>query len=88
MNENEMFFTVYNDEGKEVECEVLFTTERNGVNYIVYTDNTVDDDGDFRVYANVYDPTAEDQPLLPIATEEEWNFLGQLLAKLQEEAGE
>lgn len=88
MANNEMFFTVYNDEGKEVECEILFTTERNGVNYIVYTDNTVDDDGDFRVYANIYDPTAEDQPLLPIETEEEWDFLGQLLAKLQEECEE
>ncbi len=88
MKENEMFFTVYNDEGKEVECEVLFTTERNGVNYIVYTDNTIDEDGDTCVYASIFDPDAEDQPLLPIETDEEWNFIGQLLTKIQEELGE
>lgn len=88
MADNKMFFTVCNDEGKEVECEILFTTVRNGVNYIVYTDNTIDADGVPHVYANIYDPTAEEQPLLPIETVEEWNFIGQLLAKLQEEQGE
>jgi len=40
------------------------------------------------VYASIFDPEAEDQPLLPIETDEEWNFIGQLLAKIQEELGE
>ena len=39
--EEKMTFKVINDEGKEIECEVLFTFESDetGKNYIVYTDN-------------------------------------------------
>ena len=56
-NEN-LSFTVINSDGFEVECEVLFTfeSEETGKNYIVYTDNTVDEDGNTKVYASIYDP--------------------------------
>ena len=42
MKDETMTFKVINDEGKEVECEVLFTFESDETkkNYIVYTDNT------------------------------------------------
>ena len=44
-------FTVMNDKGEEVTCEVLFTfeSEETKKNYIVYTDNTTDDDGNVKV---------------------------------------
>ena len=44
MNDEKMTFKVMNEEGKEVECEVLFTfeSEETKKNYIVYTDNTND----------------------------------------------
>ena len=47
MLEESMTFKVKNEEGVEIECEVLFTFESDetGKNYIVYTDNTVDDEG-------------------------------------------
>ena len=53
MNDEKMTFKVMNEEGKEVECEVLFTfeSEETKKNYIVYTDNTTDDDGNTKVYA-------------------------------------
>ena len=40
MERENMTFTVVNDEGKEVECEVLFTfeSEETHKNYIVYTE--------------------------------------------------
>ena len=40
-------FTIVNDEGKEIECEVLFTFESDETkkNYMVYTDNTLDEEG-------------------------------------------
>ena len=42
MKNEEMTFKVLNDEGKEMECEVLFTFESDetGRNYIVYTDKS------------------------------------------------
>lgn len=43
-----------------VECETLFTFEstETGRSYIVYTDNTTDEDGNTTVYASIYDPAA------------------------------
>ena len=37
-------FTIVNDNGEEVKCEVLFTyeDEKTKKNYMAYTDNTVD----------------------------------------------
>ncbi len=47
MKEEQMKFKVIDDQGKEIECEVLFTFESDetGKNYIVYTDNTTDEEG-------------------------------------------
>ena len=44
MQEETMTFKVKDQNGKEVECEVLFTfeSEETKKNYMVYTDNTVD----------------------------------------------
>ena len=53
MNDQRMTFTVTDDAGKEVECEVLFTFESDETkkNYMVYTDNTTDEQGNTKVYA-------------------------------------
>lgn len=85
--ENEMRFTVINDEGAEVECEVLFTfeSEETGKNYIVYTDNTLDDEGNTRVFASIYDPDSNASKLLPIETVEEWKIIEVTLEELQSE---
>ena len=68
-----MTFKVINDEGKEVECEVLFTfeSEETKKNYIVYTDNTTDEEGNTKVYASIYNPNEAETKLLPIETEKE-----------------
>lgn len=83
-----MTFKVTNDEGKEVECEVLFTFESDETkkNYIVYTDNTVDEEGNTKVYASVYNPKEEETKLLPIETEKEWKIIETILEELQNEA--
>lgn len=81
-------FSVVNDDGVEVECEIVFThhCEENGKNYIAYTDGTVDEDGDTALYASVYDPEKEDTLLLPIETDEEWELIESVLATIQGEA--
>lgn len=86
--DNKNVFTVMNDEGKEVECEVLFTfeSEETKKNYIVYTDNTTDKDGNVKVYASVYDPKGENTELLPIETEREWKIIETILESIQEES--
>ena len=61
MEEKKNKFIVINDEGKEIECEVLFTfeSEETNKNYIVYTDNTMDEIGNIKVYASIFDPNNE-----------------------------
>lgn len=82
---NDGKFTVLNEEGKTVECEILFTFENSntGKNYMVYTDNTVDDDGNTRVYAAIIDPNSES--LQPLESEEEWKVVEEALAQLKDE---
>lgn len=85
--ENEMRFTVINDEGAEVECEVLFTfeSEETRKNYIVYTDNMLDDEGNTCVFASIYDSDSDASKLLPIETEKELKIIEVTLEELQSE---
>ena len=87
-SEEVMTFKVMNDEGKEVECEVLFTfeSEETKKNYIVYTDNTVDEEGNTKVYASIYNPDQDETKLLPIETDKEWKIIETILDELQNEA--
>ena len=82
-----MKFKVIDDQGKEIECEVLFTFESDetGKNYIVYTDNTTDEEGNTKVYASIYTPNQENLNLTAIETEKEWKIIETILDELQEE---
>jgi uncharacterized protein YrzB (UPF0473 family) len=87
MKDETMTFKVINDEGQEVECEVLFTFESDETkkNYIVYTDNTLDEEGNTKVYASIYNPDQDETKLLPIETEKEWKIIETILEELQNE---
>ncbi len=83
-------FTIVNDKGEEVECEILFTfdSDETKKSYIVYTDNTLDEEGSTKVYASVYDPTGQDPSLKPIETEKEWLVIENILSSVQEKIDE
>ena len=85
MKDEKMSFTVIDDNGKEIECEVLFTfeSEETNKNYIVYTDNTKDEAGNTKVYASIYNPEEESTSLQPIETEKEWKIIETILSELQ-----
>lgn len=79
-------FIIKNEEGKEVECEILFTCElkETGKNYMVYTDGTSEEDGSIKCYASIYDPEGVDSELKPVETEKEWELLNKLFESLEE----
>lgn len=81
-------FKITNNEGMEVTCEVLFTFESDETNknYIVYTDNTKDSEGNIKVYASIYDPNSNSTELLPIETDREWKVVETILSSIQEES--
>ena len=85
--EEKMTFKAINGEGKEVKCGVLFTFESDETkkNYMVYTDNTVDESGNIRVYASIYNPEEEASELLPIETDAEWRIIETILEEIQAE---
>ena len=83
-------FTIVNDKGQEVECEILFTfdSDETKKSYIVYTDNTLDEEGSTKVYASVYDPTGQNPALMPIETEKEWLVIENILSSVQQKIDE
>ena len=86
MEEKKGVFTIINDKGEEVECEILFTfdSDETKKSYIVYTDNSIDDNGSTRVYASIYDPTGQNPALIPIESEKEWLVIENILTSVQE----
>ena len=86
--EERMTFKVTHNEGKEVEYEVLFTFDSDETNksYMVYTDDSKDENGNIRVFASSYIPGEETTELLPIETDKEWKIIDTILKELQEEA--
>ena len=88
MKENKMnTFTMLDDDGVETTYDVLFTfeSEENGKNYITYTDNTLDENGNVVVYASTYDPNDPQSRLEAVETEKEWEVIETILETLQEE---
>lgn len=81
-------FSMIDENGNEVIYDVLFTfeSEETGKNYIVYTDNSVDErTGSVEVYASIYDPEDPKSKLEAIKTEKEWKVIETILSTLQEE---
>lgn len=87
---DEMTFKMIDENGKEKECEVLFTFESDEThkNYIVYTDNTTDEEGNTKVFASIFNPKEPESKLLPIETEKEWTIIKTILAEIQNEVRE
>ena len=90
MEEKKGVFTIVNDAGEEVECEILFTfdSDETKKSYIVYTDNSLDENGSTKVYASIYDPTGQNPALAPIETEKKWMVIENILSSVQEKIDE
>ena len=80
-------FMVLDEHGKQVECEPLFTfeSEETKKQYVVYTDNSRDEEGNIRVFASIYKMSDKGGELLPIKTEKEWKVIETILESIQEE---
>ena len=80
-------FKVVDQNGNTIEFEILFTFESDEThkNYMVYTDNTKDENGNVRVYASVFVPDKEPLELLPVETEREWKIIETILESIEEE---
>ena len=80
-------FTVLDEKGRPVACEPLFTfeSEETKKQYVVYTDNSYDEEGNVRVFASIYKMNKNGGQLLPIKTDKEWKVIETILESIQEE---
>lgn len=87
MEDKKLTFKVTDETGKEIECEELysFKNDETGKNYMVYTDNSMDEDGCLRIYAAIHNPNGDDDKLIPIDNDEEWAFVKETVDALQGE---
>ncbi|MBR2522166.1 MAG: DUF1292 domain-containing protein [Coriobacteriales bacterium] len=87
------FFTITDVDGTEVECEILvtFALEETGKTYIIYTDNTEDEEGALNVFAasvdgdKLFSDSDESIVLNEIESDEEWELIEEVLADLEGE---
>lgn len=86
MNET-MSFVLLDENGTEHKCDTLFTfeSEETGKSYIVYTDNSFDEEGNIQVFASIYNPDSDERRLMPIETEKEWKIIEIIIEEIQAE---
>lgn len=65
--------------------EALFTidNEDNGRSYVLYTDNTFNEEGSLNVYASFFDAEKGTEELYPLETEEEWRMMEEILEEVE-----
>ena len=83
--------TVINEEGEEIECEILFTFDSDEYNkdYVVYMpigDEYVDEEGYPEIHVSSYltDESGEGGGLDPITDEAEWAMIEEVVASFLE----
>lgn len=98
-DQKELKFKVVDKDGRQLDCEALFMFEspETKKNYIVYTDNSLDEEGNTKVYASIYNPASlkVDEgsdlaalELSPIETDKEWKIIETILEEAQKEVGD
>ncbi len=71
-------------DGKEVECEILFTFENDELKkqYIGYTDHSLGENGRKNIYVSSYNPLLGTDKLEDITTQEELDMVKDVLSQI------
>lgn len=79
--------TLKDSKGKKHEYRILLNLEDKDLNYILYTDETKDKDGNIICYASTYvlSDKGNMTKLKPISSKEELDFLSKMLCSLESE---
>lgn len=88
MNEEMEYLLVTDEEGNEIQCEIILTfeSEEFNKNYVVYQ---IKDDESGEYYAASYNPEDDDEgKLLQVETEEEWDLIEEVLESFLEDEEE
>lgn len=74
-------------DGKEITFEILATFDNDELHrsYMIYTDNSMDEDHNLNVFASAYEKQGENVELKDIETEAEWKDVEAVLGNIQEQ---
>lgn len=81
MNNKKISTTLPNGTKQEFDVIFTFKNENTGKDYIVYTDNSIDEYNKLRIYASIYNPLTLKFLGNP-ETQEEWDEIYRLLDKI------
>ena len=81
MNNKKITTTLPDGTKKEFDVIFTFKNENNDKDYIVYIDNSIDQNNKLRIYAAIYNPISLDFIGEP-QTKEEWDEIYRLLDKI------
>ena len=88
INNNTLIIKDENGKDKEYEIIAKISSKENKKDYLVFTDNELDEDGCIITYAYVVNPNKKDNNLYPIETDEEYEFIEKLLSNLDNKINE
>jgi len=77
-------FKILKDDGTEVTCYPLITFENGGKHYILYTDNSLNENGETNVFAGTYNPDEGEQRFGEITSQAEIDLVNKILKTLNE----
>lgn len=79
-------FSVLDENGDEIQCHTLlmFFSPESEKDIVIYTDNTVSDDGLENIYASYYCYDDEMLRLVDIDNEVDWQLIQEVLAEMTE----
>ena len=80
MNKTKKISTILPN-GTKIEYDIILTflNENNKKNYIIYTDNTLDQNNKIRIYAGIYEPNLNNKYLGEPNSKEEWTYINNIL---------
>lgn len=81
-------FKYISKDGKEVVCDVLYTFDFEGKDYIVYTDGSRSKNGSLKAYANRYFPDDLSRGFEAIESERAFKRAKDILSIIQDEVEE
>ncbi len=86
------YLVLKDQNGKKKSYRILMDIEdtNNGVNYVIYTDESRNNDGSVKAYACTYvlSDKGNMTKLKPVETKEEYDFIDDILKSLEDKNGE
>lgn len=76
-----IFAVLKNGNRKEYDVILTFKNDKNNKNYIVYTDNSIDNENKLKIYAAIYNPLTNEFLGVP-DSKDEWQVIYRLLDKV------